>query len=95
MGEAQSPLSAKGLVVEVSFDGRMLTVVPRRVIGRKTEKRIPIGSVKSVEWKSATRLMQGQLTLVLPDDKVEAKFSHGSNDDFSALRDAVEAAMAP
>jgi len=86
-------ITAKGINVEVTFDGRIVTIA-RRTALRTKERRIPVSSITAVEWKPL-RLGRGSIGFTIPgdEDDVEASFVKKSLDEFTALRDAVEAAI--
>jgi hypothetical protein len=88
------PVSAKGVNITISFDGRTLSV-ERQGMTRKVEKRVPIKSVAAVRWAEPRPMRQGHLTFMLlgDDEEIEAKFVKKSTDEWAALRDAVEAAI--
>ena len=86
-------VTAKGVNVVVTFDGRMVTIV-RRKMTRTNEKRIPVSSITSVEWKQpGVRPGRIAFTIKGDDDEQEASFVKKSVAEFEALRDAVEAAI--
>jgi hypothetical protein len=87
-------VTAKGINVVVSFDGRMITI-ERRTPTRTKEKRIPVSSVTGVQWKPL-RFGKGHLEFSVPgdDDDLEVSFVKKSVGDFEQLRDAVDAAIA-
>lgn len=90
---SDSQVTAKGVNVTVTFDGRMVTIV-RRKMTRTNEKRIPVSSITSVGWRQpGVRPGRIGFTLKGGDDEQEASFVKKSAADFEALRDAVEAAL--
>jgi hypothetical protein len=56
-------IEAKGYSGEVQFDGNWVTISRTRLIGRSTvgrgNKRIPLASIVSVQWKPATSMFAG------------------------------------
>jgi hypothetical protein len=88
-----SAVTAKGVNVTVSFDGRLVTI-NRQTATRKTEKQIPVSSITAVQWKEPSRFRPGHLEFVVPGDKDnETTFMRKSSTEFLALRDAVQAAL--
>lgn len=57
------PIEAKGRTGRLSFDGRFVSIARTGFLARATvgkgEKRIPIRSVTSVQWKPAGPLING------------------------------------
>jgi hypothetical protein len=93
MTDPASPMSAKGVNVTVTFDGRVVTI-SRQTPTRKTSKQIPVAAITAVEWKEPTRFRPGHLEFVVPGDKDnDVSFMRKSGDEFEALRDAVNAAL--
>jgi hypothetical protein len=87
------PVTAKGVNVTVSFDGKAVTIV-RRKMTRSTEKRIPVSSITSVEWRQpGVRPGRIGFSLKGDDDDQEASFVKKSAGAFEALREAVAAAI--
>lgn len=94
MNEPATPVTAKGVNVVVTFDGRMLRI-EHRTPTRTKEKRIPVSSITAVEWKQPGRFRPGRIGFTVPGDQddAEASFLNKSAGEFEALRDAVEAAL--
>ncbi len=67
--QAAAPLTAKGVNGQISFDGATITILRKGFIARATlgkgERRIPVGSVASVQWKPAG-IINGYLQLGIP-----------------------------
>jgi hypothetical protein len=63
-------ITAKGHTGVVDFDGRTITIrrtgmLARAAVG-KGEKRFPLTSVTAVQWKPASRLINGYIEFSLP-----------------------------
>ena len=85
-------ITAKGAAATVTVDGDWL-VLDRKVY-RGTE-RIPLAGITGVDYKAATSLLQGRMVLHVPaKEPIEIVFRKGANDEFLAVRDAIEAARA-
>jgi hypothetical protein len=91
---SSQPVTAKGVNITISFDGRVLSV-DRQTMTRKVQKRVPIKSVTAVRWAEPRPMRPGHLTLMLlgDDEEIEATFVKKSTNEWAALRDAVEASI--
>lgn len=75
----------KGVRGQVSFDGTFVTIHRRGFMARATtgkgEKRIPVGSVTSVQWKPAGRLVYGFIQFSLAGGiEKQSRFGRQTND---------------
>lgn len=94
-------ISAKGADGSVTFDGQMVVITrPKRLSKtfNTAEQRLPLSSITSVQWKEASWVGNGAVTFTVagvdPDDNKVIFRRGGAADDFAALRDAVEQAIA-
>lgn len=98
---------------QVVLDGGMVTISRSGMMARATagkgEKRIPVKSIQTVEWKPASRLVRGFIqfstggsdassrvgkrTKDAARDENSVVFSHKQQTDFETLRSAVEDAI--
>lgn len=107
-------MRAEGVNGQVELDGGMVTIQRSGMMARATvgkgEKRIPVKSIQSVEWKPATKLVRGFIQFSLggsdaasrvgsrskdaAKDENSVLFTHKQQADFEALRSAVEQVIA-
>lgn len=89
MSVTSSPMdeavTAKGHNGQVSFDGRMVTISRKGLLGRasvgKGEKRIPLTSITAVQWKPAGPVMNGYIQFSLPGgNEGRARFGSQTKD---------------
>lgn len=108
-----APLYAKGHSGQITFDGQFITLTRKGFVARtqvgKGEKRIPLASVTSVQWKPAvlegyiqfslaggneTRSKFGRQTRDARTDENSVSFTKGQQPGFERLRTAIENAIA-
>jgi hypothetical protein len=90
----------EGYGADISIDGNVLTITKKglaaKSIGNAGTRRIPLEAISDVNFRDATRLVNGALQLVVgsePSAKAAASdpntvlFRHKSKDQFASLRD--------
>ena len=107
--DVQGVTTVKGQSATITFDGRLVTISRGRLAsqGRGT-RTIPVEQIAGVDMRPATLWTVGAFSLVLPGAVEHRKasgrrhelrnentvtFQRRSNDEFSALRDAILAAL--
>lgn len=82
-------IEAKGYNGHVSFDGTFVTITRKGLLGRtsigKGEKRIPIGSISAVQWKSPGLMVNGFISFSLAG--ANEKQSGFGSQTFDAVKD--------
>lgn len=80
-------VTAKGATCTVTVDGDWITLDWKV---RRGTQRIQRSNVISVDYKGANALLQGKLTLHTAAGAEEIVFRKGANEDFTAVRDAIQ-----
>lgn len=80
-------VTAKGATCTVTVDGDWV-ILDWKV--KRGTQRIQRANVISLDYKAATTLLNGKITLHTASGAEEVVFRKGSNEDFSAVRDAIQ-----
>jgi hypothetical protein len=78
-------MEARGHNGQVHFDGQFVTIARRGFIARSTigkgEKRIPLVQITALQWKPATRLINGFIQFTIAGGiEARSRFGHQGSD---------------